>query len=192
MLAACQIHPYESGGDVGNPCVRVGTTQREVRILSRTMRRLRIGFIASALMLVIGGLAFADEGEFDGLFDTTDGPPAFVQGFHENGEGPPWLLFEEIEWRPGDGKPPWAPGTPPWAEGEGPPWLLFEEIEWRPGDGAPPWVGGPPPWADGSDDENGDGPPWLRDEEIEWRPGDGKPPWSGGPPPWAGSGGNDE
>jgi hypothetical protein len=124
------------------------------------MRRLRIGFIASALMLVIGGLAFADEGEFDGLFDTTDGPPAFVQGFHENGEGPPWLLFEEIEWRPGDGAPPWVGGPPPWADGsddengDGPPWLRDEEIEWRPGDGKPPWSGGPPPWAgSGGNDE---------------------------------------
>jgi hypothetical protein len=142
--------------------------------MSRVPRRLRFGLMASALVLVIGGLAFADEGDFDDPNDAAvqdtfegDGPPVLILEIHDEvGEGPPWLEFEEIEWRPGDGKPPWAGfgnGPPPWAEGsgvevgEGPPWLEFEEIEWRPGDGKPPWAGqgnGPPPWAGGGDDDD--------------------------------------
>jgi hypothetical protein len=136
--------------------------------LSRITRRLRFGLIASALMLVIGGLAFADEGDLDDLNDNGGAPEIFVE-HNDNGDngdngdaedaddGPPWLQFEEIEWRPGDGTPQWAPGNPPWSEGNGPPWLQVEEIEWRPGDGKPPWAGegnGPPPWAGSDDDED--------------------------------------
>jgi hypothetical protein len=128
--------------------------------------RLLVGFVVSALMLALGGLAFAQEIE----------PADF-------GDAPFVLFAEEVDgWLPGDGKPPWAGGPPPWAgklgdpdgnDDGGPRWLREDMIDedWEPG------TTGPPPWSNAR---------WLREDvdPEEWAPG------TGGPPPWAGRNGN--
>jgi hypothetical protein len=106
--------------------------------------RLWTALIASALLVALGGLAFAEEGDPQDLLDDPE-----ETSLLDEGDGPPWLRFDVEGWLPGDGKPPWAGGPPPWADGSdgdgnGPPWV---GTGWSPGDGKPPWAGGPPPWA---------------------------------------------
>ena len=119
--------------------------------------------VLMAILLSIGGLAVAQQGNEEPSDTGTEGLPAEATdgtgGDGTDDPGPPWTRDGYAgTWQPGTaGPPPWAGAE----EGDGGPPFLREGYDtgWRPGEGAPPWAGGKPPWAgqDGKDEVEAEG-----------------------------------